>query len=260
MTDAPAIALEGVAFAYDGVPVLENVTAEIEDRDYVGIVGPNGGGKTTLLKLMVGLLRPKRGTVRVFGGPPARARRSVGYVPQEFSYDPRFPVTVRDVVLMGRLGRAPILGPYRRADRLAEEEALEEVGLGGFGPRPFEALSGGERQRVLIARALSAGPRILLLDEPTTSVDAVAERGLHDLLKRLNDSVTVVVVTHDLAFVSTHVTRVLCVNRRVRDHPTCDVDSLTAEMLREVFGGEMRMVRHDAGCPDGPKSNGLQQG
>ena len=172
MTDEAAVLLRDVTFSYGGEPVLEDVNLSVGAREAVCIVGPNGGGKTTLVKLILGLLLPQRGEVRLFGQPPRLARLRVGYMPQHVQHDPLFPVTVMDIVLMGRLGRGGLgglLGWPGRADRRAARNALEQVGMDGFGRHPFAALSGGQRQRVLIARALCCEPELLLLDEPTSN-------------------------------------------------------------------------------------------
>jgi len=251
MADTPAVAIRDLYFAYDDAPVVEAAHVTIEPLDFVGIVGPNGGGKTTLLKLMLGLLEPVRGTVRVFGERPERARRRVGYVPQSFQYDPQFPSTLTDVVLMGRLGKAAFFGPYRGADRNAAARALHEVGLSDLGDRPFGAVSGGQRQRALIARALASGADMLMLDEPTAHVDSAAESEVYSLLRDLNRAMTIIVVTHDLSFVSKFVKNVLCVNRRVATHPTCDIDDVTGDLLKQTYGPDWKMVRHDQHCEEG---------
>jgi len=239
-----AVLIENLSFGYGSRHVLEDVSLEIERGDFACLVGPNGGGKTTLLKLILGLLKPDRGRVRVLGLPPEEARQKVGYMPQHANLDPLFPVTAMDVVLMGRLGRHRWFGSYRRTDRLAGEAALEEVGLAGSGRVPFAALSGGQRQRVLIARALVDDPELLLLDEPTANLDPQAEGELYALLQRLNRRMTIVLVSHDLGFVSQFVRRVICVNRRVFTHPTVE---LTGEMVQEIYDHGVRMVRHDRG-------------
>lgn len=244
MNDAPALALRGVDFSYNGQPILEDVDFTITRGDFVAVVGPNGSGKTTLLKLILGLLRPQRGEVRVLGEAPDRARRHIGYVPQQSQHDPQFPATVGDVVRMGALGGGT-QGPAEVA------EALARVGLAGLERRPFPDLSGGQRQRVLIARALLAGTEMLLLDEPTAFVDAHGESDLHALLQELNQAMTIVMVTHDLGFVSHLINHVLCVNRRVKLHPTVGLGDITAEVLREMYGEEIRVVRHDVVCPPG---------
>lgn len=247
MSQNPAIEISGLSFAFNGEPVLQGVDLTVQERDFAAMVGPNGGGKTTLLKLILGLLSPTRGRVLVLGQPPARARTQIGYMPQHTQVDFTFPVTVMDVVLMGRLACAGRLWGYARADRLAAQESLERVGLGGLAGRPFHDLSGGQRQRVLIARALAGEPRLLLLDEPTANVDVRGEREVFELLKELNQRIAVVVVSHDLGFVSPYVQSVICVNRRVVSHPTSQV---TGQVIADIYGGEMRMVRHDhkLGC------------
>jgi zinc transport system ATP-binding protein len=230
-----------VQFRYpnSSVPVLSQVRFSIYRGDFVSIIGPNGGGKTTLARLMLGLLHPTAGTIRVFGSQPASVRRKIGYVPQYSAFDPRFPVTVLEVVMMGRLSR--FLGMYTREDRNASLSALEEVDLLEQKDHSFAELSGGQRQRTLIARALAGSPEMLLLDEPTANVDAAMEKKLYTLLSQLNERMTVALITHDLGFVSDLVTRVLCVNRTVRLHPTTE---LTGETFHDLYGQNVRMVQH----------------
>ena len=250
------IRFENVTFGYNGVPVLEDVSFSVERRDFVCIVGPNGGGKTTLLKLTLGLLAPKGGTVRVLNESPVAARKRVGYMPQGVSLDPAFPVDVLDVVLMGRLHKTRRFGPYGATDKAVAMEKLREVGLAEQASRSFAALSGGQRQRVLIARALACEPGLLLLDEPTASLDVAVEQGFYDLLKRLNEEerMTVVVVSHDLSFVSSHVRTVICVEHTVHVHPTSE---LSADMVQAVYGRKVRIVRHDKyeQCAHGGRGN-----
>lgn len=251
MEQTPVIEIRGVSFAYNGETILEDVNLAIGPREFISVVGPNGGGKTTLLKLVVGLLEPTAGTVRVFGLPPRDARRRIGYLPQHAQMDPRFPASVADVVLTGRLGPDRRFGLYGKADREAAGEALRDVDLCDLGRRPYAELSGGQRQRVLIARALVSRPDLLLLDEPTAGLDAHMESGLFDLLKVLNERLTIVLVTHDLGFVSQVVRSVACVRRKVVVHPTSEV---TGEMIREIYGGDVRMIRHDHRCDEGGHS------
>ena len=244
MADPPIIELCGVDFAYGPVVVLEDVNFAIGPRESVCMVGPNGGGKTTLLRLLLGQLQPARGTVRVFGQSPESARLRIGYMPQYSQYDPQFPVTVQDVVLMGRLGRGGLrgrLGWYGRADRRAASDALARVHLDDLARRPFTALSGGQRQRVLIARALCCEPELLLLDEPTANVDTLVEARLFDVLRELGSRMAVVIVSHDLGFVTNLVENVICVNRKAVVHPTTRI---TGDLIREMYGGDVRMVRH----------------
>lgn len=249
MRQVPAIRVDELDFAYNGDLVLCEASFSIAPGDFVAVVGPNGGGKTTLLKLILGLLRPSHGEVLVFGQAPQRVSRRIGYVPQQFQYDPRFPVTVSDVVRMGQLGGR---ASWNTTDsRQLVDMALERVGLMGLQHRPFDDLSGGQRQRLLIARALVAGADLLLLDEPTANVDAYGERSISALLQELNQTMTVLLVTHDVGFVSGLVKHVLCVNGRVSLHPTVDLGEVTPEVLRQLYGAGTRFVRHDLHCPPG---------
>jgi zinc transport system ATP-binding protein len=245
VSDSPVITLQNVTFSYGGEPVLEDVTFSIPQREAVCIVGPNGGGKTTLAKLILGLLTPQRGEIRVLGESPRRARLRVGYMPQHSQHDPLFPVTVMDIVLMGRLGHTGLrglLGWAGRVDRHAALDALEQVDMAEWRQRPFSSLSGGQRQRVLIARAICCRPELLLLDEPTSNVDSLIEARLLELLRELNRRMTILMVSHDLGFVSSLVESVICVNRRVALHPT---SQLSGAVIHDLYGGEVRMVRHD---------------
>ena len=254
---SPIVQLDGVSFAYGEVVVLEGVHLSIWPGEWVLVVGPNGGGKTTLLKLILGLLEPTAGQVRLFGQEPAKTRHRVGYMPQHIQFDSLFPVTVMDIVLMGRLGTAGrrLLGWYTRQDRQAAQEALAEVGLTGLENRPFAALSGGQRQRVLIARALCSRPELLLLDEPTAHVDPQAEGQLMEILQRLHRRMSIVMVSHDLGVVSPQIGSVLCVNRRLVVHPTTE---LTGEKIRQLYGEDLRMIRHDHRCsPEGHQPDGI---
>jgi len=240
VANEPVVQLDGVTFGYDGDTVFEDVSFTIHDRDSVSIVGPNGGGKTTLLKLILGIVRPESGSVRVFGRAPERVRHRMGYMPQRVQYDAQFPVTVTDVVLMGRLGRR--LGSrYSKEDREVARGALAEVELAELAGRSFANLSGGQRQRVLIARALACEPDILLLDEPLANVDMRAEEHVFEIFRQLNKRMTILMVTHDLGFVAGFVRTVACVNRRVVVHPTSEI---TGEIIQDLYGGDLRIVHH----------------
>jgi len=242
MTEKRIIAVRDVSFAYGEVVALENASVDIEDREFAAIIGPNGGGKTTLIKLIMGLLEPQRGTVRVFGRQPWSVRRRFGYVSQDPRFDYDFPINVLSVVLMGRLGHGVSMGPYGGANRKEAERALDVVGCSSLHGRPFAQLSSGQRQRVLIARALACEPDILVLDEPTANLDPSVQNDLYDLLHELNERMTVIIVSHDVAFVSKHVHRVACVNREVVLHTASD---LKGDVLSTLYG-EMgvRLVDH----------------
>lgn len=238
------IQIENLDFSYGPVPVLEQANLSISDKEFICMVGPNGGGKTTLLKLLLGLLQPQSGSISIFGEAPLTGRKWIGYLPQHASLDAQFPVTALDVVLMGRLGMTRGFGPYRKADRSAALDMLDRVGLSQLAKRPLASLSGGQRQRVLIARALVSAPKLLLLDEPTSSLDDYVERELYDLLQELNQDMAVVVVTHDIGFVSSYVEKVVCVNHQVHIHPTSEIDE---DIIHRMYGEHIHAVRHDQG-------------
>ncbi len=249
-TAEPIVRVEGVGFRYPGgdAPVLEDVTFDVGPHDFIGLIGPNGGGKTTLLRILLGLLEPDRGIVRVLGRPPAEVSRRVGYVPQQARLDPEAPATVEDVVLTGRLGQSPWGMRYGRKDHLAARRTMAQVGISGLAGRRVGELSGGQRQRVLIARALTSSPSLLLLDEPMAGVDAEMERGLIELLKDLLPRLPVILVSHDVGFVSAHVGRVACLNRRLSVHAAHEIgERVIAEMYREL--GPVQRIGHRPSCP-----------
>lgn len=247
MTDAtPAIEIRDLAFAYDDIQILCNVRLDIWQGDSICIVGPNGGGKTTLIKLILGLLAPDRGTIRIFGQRPEEARRRIGYVPQYANYDPQFPISVLDVVMMGRLAGG-LRHRYSPQDRDLAMAALARTGLADLAARPFASISGGQRQRTLIARALASGGDILILDEPTANIDHESELQFLDLLKGLNERMTILMVTHEVGFASSIFKRIACVNRQVVVHPT---SQLTGRLIQEMYGGDLQMIRHDHRCSE----------
>jgi len=235
------VEVDHINFAYDGNLVLEDISLTVEEGDFLGVVGPNGSGKTTLLKIILGLIHPTRGKVRVFGESPERGRHFIGYVPQHANLDASFPISVTDVVLIGRLGQAPVLGRYRKTDRQAAEEAMHEAEVYDLRNRRFGKLSGGQQQRVLMARALVGQPELLLLDEPTASIDGRVEQDIYHLLKKLNEKVTIMLVSHDLGFISTYVNRVACVNRRLVCNPT---EKITGDVIEACYSGPVHMLKH----------------
>ena len=239
------IILENICFAYKQRNILENVNLEIQKGEFASIVGPNGGGKTTLLKLILGLIKPDRGKIQILGKSPDKARHHIGYMPQYAHLDMNFPASVMDVVLMGRLDKKHLW--FSRKDRIKAVEAIEQVGMTAFTKTGFNELSGGQKQRILIARALCSSPDILLLDEPTANVDHKTEENLLSILQNLNDKITILLVSHDLGFVSKYVKSVICVNLDVVIHPTT---MLTGELIKDIYHGDLKMVRHDHRCSD----------
>jgi zinc transport system ATP-binding protein len=239
------IQFEDVSFTYGGPMVLEHVDLAVEEREFLGVVGPNGGGKSTLLKLLLGLLEPTSGSVRVLGREPLQARREIGYVPQFATFPRDFPIAAEAMVLQGRLGHARLLGGYGVADHEAAQRAMRETEVFDLRARPIGSLSGGQLQRVLIARALAIEPRILLLDEPTANIDLRVEKDIFDLLQQLGARMTILVVSHDIGFISQYVTRVACLNRTLVCHTTSE---LTGEIIQQLYGAPVRMIRHARGA------------
>ena len=229
---------------FGGLTANENVTFDVDRNTIVGIVGPNGGGKSTLMRLLLGLLTPQRGKIRVFGTTPVAARPHIGYMPQYHQLDAAFPVTVFEVVLMGRM-RKGFWGRYAAADREAARRALEEMGIPELASRSFSELSGGQRQRVLIARALASEPELLLLDEPTANIDPGAEEQFYATLDVLRKRMTVLTVSHDLGFVNREIDLVICVNRRVTVH---EAAAFSAETANEVYHHQVNLIKHDHAC------------
>ncbi len=247
MKNKNIIEIENLSFSYDGPPVLEDVSLNIGEKEFICIVGPNGGGKTTLLKLLLGILKPVSGRVKVFGKPPREVSHKIGYVPQHASIDPYFPVTVIDVVLMGVLNKKNTFGFFKTTCKSSALSVLERLDIGCLAHHPFSELSGGQRQRVLIARALISDPELLLLDEPTSSLDIDVESGFYNTLKEISRKISVLIVSHDIGFVTPFATSVMCVNRKAVIHPTSDI---SGEIINQLYGRDMVMVRHDHRCSE----------
>ena len=234
--------LSDVSAGYGERPALEHIDVAVEPGTLLAVVGPNGAGKSTLLKVMAGLLRPWAGRAEVLGGPPGREARRIAYVPQAELVDWAFPVTVRDVVMMGRY---PALGMFRRPgrdDRRAVDAALEHVGMTSHRHTQIGSLSGGQRRRVFLARALAAEPDLFLLDEPVTGVDATTEDDLMDILEEeARRGKTVVATTHDLACAEARFQRVLAINRTVVAHGPSSL-VLDPTVLARTYGGHLLVL------------------
>lgn len=226
------VEIKNVWFAYNGQTVLEGVSLDIRQGDFIALIGPNGGGKTTLLKLMLGLLKPDQGSIRVLGDPTEKASHHIGYVSQDVHINRRFPITAIDVVLMGKLEPAKRWGRSSTQNRQEALDALERMEIEAFADSKIDELSGGQRQRVFIARALVTQPKVLFLDEPTASIDAKGQAEFYRLLKELNKYISILVVSHDLVAISTYVKSVACINKRLHHHHQAEI---TGEMLEEMY-------------------------
>jgi zinc transport system ATP-binding protein len=237
----PIIEVADLWFSFNGHPVLREVNLTVPPGDFLVLIGPNGGGKTTLLKLMLGLLEPDRGVIRLFGQRPEKAAQRIGYVPQNVQINKTFPISVRDVVLMGRLRTGKLWSRYTRADRIAAQDALEKMRVWEYRDRRIGELSGGQLQRVFIARALVSAPDALFLDEAMASIDAQSRREFYETMKELNRSVTIVAVSHDLMILSSQVKSVACVNQQLHYH---DSGEITEEMLDAAYHCPVELIAH----------------
>lgn len=238
----PVIEVEDVRVRLRGHTVLEDVNLAVHQDDFYAIIGPNGGGKTTLLKVILGLLQPSCGTVRILGGTGAAARKELGYVPQFRTFDFEYPITVREMILSGRLGHVTRFPKrYDEEDRARTEEALRMMGIADLADRQIRDLSGGEQQRAIIARALVGDPKVLLLDEPTVYVDAPTAAQFYSILDRLRERMAIVLVTHDIGVIPEHVTRVACLNRRLYTH---DTNEITPDMLEAAYHCPVDLIAH----------------
>ena len=235
------INLDDVSFSYSNIPVVRNVNLAVREGEFLGVIGPNAGGKSTLLKLILGLLQPDAGEITVFGKRPEKGRSRIGYVPQHPAFSRDFPINVRDAVLLGRLGETRWYGGYTQEDKDIALNALKAVEIDNIRNQTIDSLSGGQLQRALIARALASRPDILILDEPTANIDIRAEEDIFGLLKQYNDHMTIIVVSHDIGFISGYVDRVACLNQTLLCHTTSEISGKTIE---ELYGAPVRMIQH----------------
>jgi len=241
MNTEEVVRIEDLWVHYDGVPILEGVSLSVSLGHFLGIIGPNGGGKTTLLKVILGLVKPSSGSVSILGRPPERSRHYIGYVPQHNLFDRDFPIDVENTVLMGRSGAAGLLRRYSAEDKRLAREALETVGMWPYRDHQIGKLSGGEQQRVFIARALVGQPRLLLLDEPTASVDPAMQTDLYEILERLKQDMAIIMVSHDISAVSVHVDDIACLNHRLFYHGSKEIDP---EVLEATYKCPVQMIAH----------------
>ncbi len=235
------VKLDDVSFSYNRISVVKNISLSIREEEFLGIVGPNAGGKSTLLKLILGLLQPDKGNITVMGMSPLYGRSRIGYVPQYPTFSRDFPISVIEAVLMGRLGNTRWYGRYLKQDKEIALQAMEAVEIADIQQQSVGSLSGGQLQRVLIARALACQPEILILDEPTANIDVRVEEDIFGLLKQYNDHMTIIVVSHDIGFISGYVDRVACLNQTLVCHSTEEISGKTIE---ELYGAPVRMIQH----------------
>ena len=232
----PILSLKKITAGYDKDIILQDVDLDIYEHDFLGIIGPNGGGKTTLLKVILGLLKPFSGTV-VY---PASKQNLFGYLPQNSRFDQRFPIDVTEVVLSGLLSEKGLHKSYSRADRSKAWELLEKYGMGDYRKAAIGELSGGQMQRVFLCRAIISSPRILILDEPTTYVDSNFEKEFYTILEELNKNLSIVMVSHDLGTICSYVKTIACVNRGLHYHNS----SLITEEQLQSYNCPIELITH----------------
>lgn len=219
--------ISNLSFAYDNDIVLDNVSFTIDEKDFIGIIGPNGGGKTTLIKLLLGLLQPLSGKINIFNSQPELVRERIGYVPQYLSYDRNFPISCIELVLMGLFKTGSFFSHTSDYNLAKAEKAMELLRIKELANRQFNELSGGQKQRCLIARAIINSPQLLILDEPTSSVDISVEQDIFELLHELNKDITILLISHDIGFISNYVNKIFCINRTLSQSNSGDLKDIS---------------------------------
>ncbi|TYB33476.1 MAG: ABC transporter ATP-binding protein [Flexistipes sinusarabici] len=227
------IEIDGVSFAYEREPVLENVSLKVSKGDFLAVLGPNGGGKTTLLKLILGLIKPDKGSIKVFGEKPGKQSKKIGYVPQYSYINKNFPLSVIESVLMGLTKKKLLNFKYTETDKRRALETLDKVDMSDYSDKQIHDLSGGQRQRVLLARALLSDPDLIILDEPTSNIDPYGKFCFFTFLEELSRKKTIILVSHNINVIATKINRVACVNRFLyyNSEPV-----LTKEMVEILYG------------------------
>ena len=241
--NAPLIEIKNLRAAYDGKTVLHDVDLTVYDRDFLGIIGPNGGGKTTLIKCILGLLKPAGGTIAYHSCQPGGAdgKLAMGYLPQYTAIDRKFPITVEEVVLSGLAGRKPLTARFTGAEREKAAQVMTRMGLDGLGHRPIGTLSGGQLQRALLGRAVISDPEVVILDEPSTYIDRRFEARLYELLSDLNRECAIILVSHDIGTVLQQVKSIACVNGTLDYHPDTGI---TTEWLEKHYPCPIELLGH----------------
>ena len=222
----PVVEIRNLTFSYDKDVVLQDINLSVQEKDFLVLIGPNGGGKSTLVKLILGISAIQKGSIRILNQASEKSISQIGYVPQNTNVNINFPIKVIEVVMMGGRARKGALFGYKKEEVAHAMETLEEVGMKEEAHKKIGSLSGGQRQRVMIARALYSKPKILLLDEPTASIDAGGQKQIYELLKELNEEITVIVVSHDLSVVLEYATKVAHINKKLSFH---DLGSIKKE-------------------------------
>ncbi|MGC9344159.1 MAG: metal ABC transporter ATP-binding protein [Bacteroidales bacterium] len=235
------VKLDNISAGYEGKNILEKVNLEIKEKDFVGIIGPNGGGKTTLLKVILGLISPNKGSIRYyFSEDKQDFRKFIGYLPQQSSIDKKFPISVREVVLSGLISGKSFIKRYNKKDMKLADDLMEKTGLAGIWNKPVGELSGGQMQRVFLARALVSSPKLLILDEPDTFVDNRFEQELYETLRELNEEIAILLVSHDVGTISSYIKTIACVNGNLHYHSS---NVISSEQLK-IYNCPIDIIAH----------------
>jgi len=235
------VELTDVSFSYNHHKVLDNISFDVFPKDFMAVLGPNGGGKTTLLKLLLGLLKPDKGHIKILGEKPKKVRKKIGYVPQYAEFDKDFPILVKEVVMMSSLKANSFFPGFDKQTKKNASEILDFLSISHLAGKKMGDLSGGQKQRTLIARALMSDPEILLLDEPMASLDVSVEEDIYKLLKNLNNTKTIIFVTHDIGVISSYVNRMTCLNVCACTHT---IEEMNEESIVQVYAGYLHKLNH----------------
>lgn len=250
------IKLKNINKSFDEVKVLKDINLEVKEGQFLAIIGPNGGGKTTLLKIILGLIEPDNGDVKIKNLDIKKGRKLIGYVPQISDFNKKFPIDVEDVILMGRISdQKGLFYNYTTKDHKLAENIMKELDIFEIKNRQIGKLSGGQLQKVLIGRALVSEPEILLLDEPTASLDSEARSNIYEILKEINEKITIIVVTHDISALSSYFDSIACLNKNLHYHGGKD---LSKKDVEQVYGCPVDLIAH--GVPHRVLDEHLQAG
>ena len=234
------VEIHSVFAGYDDEVVLQDVSLDIFDDDFIGVIGPNGGGKTTLLHVILGLIKPYKGAVRFYDDLKLNRNNKIGYLPQLNKIDKKFPITVEDVVLSGLIYGTRMMTHHSKMDKIKAGRTLDRIGITALKKYPIGELSGGQMQKVLLARAIVSSPRLLILDEPNTFVDNQFEGELYEILNELNRGMAIIIVTHDVGTISSYVKTIACVNRQLHYHQS----NIISEEQLALYNCPIKLITH----------------
>jgi zinc transport system ATP-binding protein len=234
------VEIKSIYAGYDDEVVLKDVSLDIFDDDFIGVIGPNGGGKTTLLHVILGLIKPYKGTVNFYDDLRTDRNNKIGYLPQLNKIDKKFPITVKEVVLSGLLYGNTVFVKYSKSDKKRAEQTLERIGVSSLQNQAIGELSGGQMQKVLLARAIVSSPRLLILDEPNTFVDNQFEGELYEILKELHTEMAIMIVTHDVGTISSYVKTIACVNQNLHYHKS----NIISEEQLALYNCPIKLITH----------------